>query len=107
MFRLFSPNHLRLHETFIPPPNAEVEYRSHETLARSEHISTPSTSPLTVVSKYPPFATSEDPARLRLEVLGKEMVVTKGRRGSGEGFGMVNIDCVFIVGSISFSRVVA
>ncbi len=40
-------------------------------------------------------------------MLGKEMVVTKGGRGSGEGFGMVNIDYVFIVGLIFFSRVVA
>jgi len=62
MFRLFSPGHLRLHETFIPPPNAKVECTSHETHARSEHISTPSTSLLTVASKHPPFATSEDPS---------------------------------------------
>jgi hypothetical protein len=74
MFRLFSPSHLRLHETFIPPPNAEVEYRSHETHARSEHISTPSTSLLTVASKYPPFAISEDPACSRLEVLEDEVI---------------------------------
>ena len=60
MFRLFSPSHLRLHETFIPPPNAEIEYRSHETLARSEHIFTSSASPLIVASKYPSFAISED-----------------------------------------------
>jgi hypothetical protein len=36
--------------------------------------------------------------------MGKKSA-TKGGRGSGEGFGMVNIDYVFIVGIIFFSPV--
>jgi len=81
MFRPFSPSHLRLHETFIPPPNAEVEYRSHETHARSENISTPSTSPLTVASKYPPFATSEDPGPFEVGSAGERNGCDERREG--------------------------
>ncbi len=36
-----------------------------------------------------------------------EKSAMNGGRGSGGIFGMVNIEYVFIVGSISFSRVVA